>query len=469
MALTLYIGGVNRTRDLIDNSLSIDEVLSYQIDTSKFELKGTRPVNGEEIILEENGQRVFGGLVTLPEHDGRGVIKFNHVECADYTEQADRKLVVETCENMTADVIFKDIVAKYCPGFTVNGVLAAPVVEWIRFDYMRPSECFKELCEYVGFHWYVDPYKDFKFFSPTNYQEPAPMVLIPGARFVDLNHKVDSNGLRNRVYVLGGKYLSDPLKIEFVSDGKQREFVLAHEPHSPSITVNEVPKTIGLENVDDESLYDFMYNQRDRYFRYSNQTPTAPEGTTVALTRKIPMDVITMVEDLLSQEAVKAVQGGDGIYEHMIYDDSFITLQAAEAAGQADLEAHKNPKVSGSFETDIQGWKPGQLVTINLPDRGINGTYLIHRVQKKYSNLYRKFISKVEYGGRLLGIADFLQAMVSKQQKGKIIDVQYQTKFVSFELKPGIKIEFIITPRTTPWYAGDHDAIAGEIVALGGG
>ena len=63
-----------------------------------------------------------------------------------------------------------------------------------------------------------------------------------------------------------------------------------------------------------------------------------------------------------------------------------------------------------------QYWQPGQIVEINLPDRGIQGEYLIQRVTT--SPLTSKLWTfRVEYGGRLFGIADFLQALVSAQQK----------------------------------------------------
>ena len=91
--------------------------------------------------------------------------------------------------------------------------------------------------------------------------------------------------------------------------------------------------------------------------------------------RNKDIPVITMAEDYASQAAIAAVQGGDGIYEHVIPDDTLTTIQAAEAAGMADLREHANPKVTGNFETEVPGWHPGQIVTIDLPDRGVNGEF----------------------------------------------------------------------------------------------
>lgn len=44
----------------------------------------------------------------------------------------------------------------------------------------------------------------------------------------------------------------------------------------------------------------------------------------------------------------------------MIPDDVLTTIEAAEAAGMADLREHANPQVKGSFETEVPGWQPGK-------------------------------------------------------------------------------------------------------------
>src|SRR5699024_4411172 len=106
---------------------------------------------------------------------------------------------------------------------------------------------------------------------------------------------------------------------------------------------------------------------------------------------------------------------GNGVYEYVIEDDSLVTIDAAEAAGLADLRENANTNVKGSFETIVDGFKPGQIVKVDLPDRGLEGKYLIQHV-----NLVPipegGWLYTVEFGGRLKGIADFLKALVSKQQ-----------------------------------------------------
>lgn len=111
-------------------------------------------------------------------------------------------------------------------------------------------------------------------------------------------------------------------------------------------------------------------------------------------------------------------------------------------------------------------WRPGQTVLINLPDRGVTGEFLIQRVTIRPCELFDKWTFNIEYGGRLSGIADFLQAMVAAQQKKNLTDVKYLSKYIPGDETIGILDEVTITPRTTPWICGDADAICGEIVCL---
>lgn len=108
-------------------------------------------------------------------------------------------------------------------------------------------------------------------------------------------------------------------------------------------------------------------------------------------------------------------------------------------------------------------WQPGQLVNINLPDRGIEGTFLVQRVTiTPIANLWQY---RIDYGGRLLGIADFLKALVSAQQKKRNISpAQNVQKYVGSEEGLGLADELITSTRSLPYECGDPDAECGMVV-----
>jgi len=496
MSRHLYIGGYgsayDRWKDYERDSLQIEAVLTYQIDTAGFRIRGTKPTEGQEVIIkdtdpllyddghfydtglyylesEPSSYKKFAGIiskVTLAWTSSDKRINVWQVECDDYTPMLDRRLVVEVYENYTADEIISDIITKYCSGFTVVNVMTgSPLIETTGadFNYKPPSECFKWLCDYTGWQWYVDYSKDIHFFDPSILLETAPMTLTTGGRFRNLKHSIDQQGLRNRVYVRGGTMLSDFQTIEWKADGVARSWVLPFGPHDVTFSVGGVAKTVGIENVDEEASYDYMLNFQEKYIRCSTGTSAPADGTTMSLVAKQDIDVITYSEDTASQAALAAVQSGDGTYEHVIVDDSIVTLEAAVAMADADLREHADPRVKGSFETETGGWATGQLVTINLTDRGINNTYVVQKVTTTTATP-TIWTYKIEYAGRLLGVADFLKALVSAQQKKKLGSTEIIHKVKIFtEDTVDLTDTLATTPRTPPWICGEADAICGFV------
>lgn len=71
---------------------------------------------------------------------------------------------------------------------------------------------------------------------------------------------------------------------------------------------------------------------------------------------------------------------------------------------------------------------------------------------------------KIEYGGRLKGIADFLKAMVSAQQNKKVGSTSILHKFNYMPDTTKISDEIETTLRTPPFVLGDADALCGFVM-----
>ncbi|MCW2278742.1 hypothetical protein [Heliophilum fasciatum] len=420
MADVFLIAGEDQITNVLLEGISIEQVLTSVVDTCSFSIKNVQPSEGDEIIVELSGVRMFAGIIdSVNLARTVGGLHIWDVTAQDYTFQLNRRLVVETYEGQTADWIAKDIILKYGQGlFTTDHVRpGAPTVSIILFDYMAPSDCFKKLAEYCGWEWFVDYSRDVWFFDPA--EEPAYLTatLNDSAPFRNLKHSVDTAGLRNRVYVRGGTMLSAPFVYEIKADGAARTWPLPHKPHNLTMQISGAGVIVGTEGVDKEEAVAFLVNVNEKYVKASKQTVTPTNGATLTFSYRYDLDVITTVDDLQSQAALAGVQGGDGVYEHVIVDKALSTIEAAEAAGMADLRQNSNPKVRGSFETEMPGWMPGQYVSIDLPDRGIQNTFMIQKVTLTplTPDLWTY---QVSYGGRLVGIPDVLQSLVSAQKAG---------------------------------------------------
>jgi hypothetical protein len=466
--LIWIIAGVDRTADvLIDGTIIKD--LNHQ-NSLEFTIKGgLRPAGGQEVVVEdETAGRIFGGVINeVHEEDHSSTTTHYKCYATDYSPMVDRRLVVETYQNMSASEIFLDIVAKYLTGFNTTHVqLGAPIVESTgdKFFYKPPSECFKWLADYVGWRWLVDENKNLWFFFPTGNSEPAPLELSEAtlSQFWSHKHHIETVGLRNQIFIRGGKMYSDPQLVEWKADGVSRQWALPWSPYETGLQVGGESKTVGIENQDKDSDYDYMLHLSEKYLRCSAGTSTPGEGVTLALTAKQEIDVITMVEDVGSQQAVAAIEGGDGVYQYEISDDGLTTLEAAEAAGEKELREHANPKVTGSFETEYAGtWRPGQVLTSTLSNR--SGSFTVQRVTITPVDVDRQLYTIV-YGGRLLPLEDVLTAMLSTQrEKVDIAETAIISKFDRQTETVGVFDAATATDRTPPWVCGDPDAICGFV------
>jgi hypothetical protein len=108
VAKILNIAGNNRWADYRRGSLSISQILTYQVDSCSFALKGEKPVQGSEVVIEDTAQaepRFFAGIIDRVELIKSKAPLVWKVDCQDYTLQMNKKLVVETYLGWSADEI----------------------------------------------------------------------------------------------------------------------------------------------------------------------------------------------------------------------------------------------------------------------------------------------------------------------------------------------------------------------------
>lgn len=456
MARSLMIAGVERWADYERGSLQIQKGLTYTSDSCKFELRGVKPDTGDAVSISEDGILIYSGVVvkidSIPLFE-QGVMW--SIDCDDYSAVLSRMLVVEVYEGYTAGAILQDIIDKYVDaGFTVSIASGSPLIAKMVFNYVHVSEAFKQVCDYIGWQWTVTPGKVITFFNPAILITPAPMEIVQhygvGGLFTNFKFSIDTSSLRNRTYVIGGKLASDVQTYEWKSDGAARIWPLPFEPYAVSgLQVGGVAYTYGEENTETGASADYLYSTKDKRLKCNTGTSTPTAGVTIHLEYTELIDIVTYKEDEASQAAIAAIQGNDGVYEYKLVDNSLVTLEAAEAAAEADMRENANPKTTGSFDTDVTGWEPGQLVTITLPLRGITGEYMVQSTSMKPRPL-TGWITTVNFGGRLLGVADWLAALVNDQ---KSADSSSETimKYVVGTDGLGISDELITTSHAGDW------------------
>lgn len=186
----ISIGGVDRTSDIINESLTINDELNDKQNTAQFRLVDRSgngiPDNDEEVIITlPDGTRLFGGYTlnkTLSSIRETGVV-MAAIQCVDYVRLLDGNLVNKSYTSMTDKEIIEDIVATYATGkgITTNNVIEGVTIDQINFNYVQPSQALRRISDLTGRNWYLDYDKDLHYFPLATNTAPFDLTDTPVA------------------------------------------------------------------------------------------------------------------------------------------------------------------------------------------------------------------------------------------------------------------------------------------------
>lgn len=473
MALTLTIATVDKTDIVEKETLLVEDLLTNQVNTCTFAMidaAGTnKPSAGQEVVVTIDSVVVFGGYITdvVQTQLAPGEYRYD-VNCVDYSDLLRRSLVVEVYQSQPCLEIITDILTDYVAGVTYTHVAAGPTINYISFNYKFPFDCVQELADLTGYDWYVDSAKDLHFFSiETN---AAPYSLTDSAstgQYAGLEITVDKTQLRNRVTARGGYELSALYENDVqTAIAGQTVFALKYKPYAPvSIYIDTVAHTLGVDNID-ESGKDFVLNQTEKLVKCLDHAALSA-GAVVKVAYKYQIPVFAQGDDSDSIDAIKAIEGGTGIYEgEPIIDETIKTKAAARARVKAELEMYSNNLVTGTFVTTQAGYRSGQILTVNIPTRAVNAQYLIQSVSM--ASVAPGLVEyEVTFASRLKGLTEFLLALFDRGKKiferaDEILDV-YKVVQENVTITGAVPTHSTRTPSTSPWkWSNDEETTVGR-------
>lgn len=464
MSYQITVNGADRTRDIINRTVKIDDESKDKPSTLKCDLFDRTglgvPALESEIIILKDSVKLFGGFVVSVEPVRLGSGEVVHkLECLDYVRSLDRNLVVENYQNMTDKEIIEDIVANYCQGtgITTLNVVEGVTIQNITFNYSQPSQCFRRIAELTGRTWYLDYDKDIHYHELT--QNAAPFDIddanSDAAEYYGLKIKKDNSNIRNRVYVRGGTYLSDSVTIKQVADGEQTVFNLPNKPHEFTMKEGGVSKTVGIKNISSPAEFDYLLNFQEKYVERSDGVAPAAD-TVMEFTYKYDIPVLVAVEDKDSIEEI-------GQFEYPIFDNKIDSQEDARTRASAELTDYKNTIVDGSFKTTTDGFKAGQYINIDLTDYDIDDNYLIQKVsaQSIGGGEYEYTIQIANT--KKIGIITFLLKMLESDKNflnldpNEVVDELFTPDSQGIILSDSLENDSLISPPFK-WQPGAGDA-----------
>lgn len=388
--IQVLIENIDRTASITARTLVVEQALTSEVDTARFNIKKIEssdyePVVGHEVAVFDGVDKIFGGRIVGYKQkamtEAAGLIY--EVECVDYGSGLNSILVTKVYENKTIAEIATDIIASFAPGYTANNVSGSFVVGKIVFNQQPIGQCLKKLADIVKYEWYVDPNKDLYLFPKFSNSAPFDLTDTSG-NFIrkTILRSVDGSQVVNQVKVIGGQgdgeLYTDTIT---VSGNETKAFVLPYQFSELQIWVNsgtgDVAKTVGIDGTDDETLFDCVYNFQQSTIRFQVELSDGDQLKFSGLPRIPVMSIVKDTGNILQF----------GLKEKLIKEASIIDMDTARKRARAELAAYKNPADNISFETYQTGLRAGMVIGVNSSLRNLAKSYLIKRLTfKQYTS-----------------------------------------------------------------------------------
>lgn len=367
-------------------------------DTCDFEMWGTPPEEGSEIIIAAGtfAKRIFGGAVQkvtqLPmksgdptKPSGPGNPPRYKIDCADWWWFANRRLVYANYLTLPGDQIFKDVVSRFTSGFTFQNVKPAPnITGGIQFNGEYVSTALGRICEHMDPPWdcYIDAHKDFHFFDVEDIRATA---LEPGRyHYWGLTVSRDLAQLRNRVYQIGGGG-NTTAQVAVGASSIPIDVMFWYPTTGPNMRVEHGGQIIPYTGV------------------VGNTLTVTPGLINHVIPQGDEIGIFIQVDDLASQADIARREGpgSDGVHEFQASTDRRLSEDGCISKATAEMNAWNASAVYGSYMAYDDDARSGRSVDISLPYRGgalSNSRFGITSVTMRVRGPKRKFEKTINFG-----------------------------------------------------------------------
>lgn len=370
----LTINGV--TKALRDGTPNIQEAAA-SIHTMSFEyvsLSGTdRVSNGDEVVLTEDGVRIFGGEIDGPAESyivagHPGIV--NKCQAVDFNVYIDRRIV-----NLIVPAgTLKQFLQAIEPYLTDYGTTLdpsqpdGPSLPLLHFPFWTLRDAVRHVIDLLN-GWLIEIDYDNVLRGFQSSGETAPFDISTANRKAIGDIGVTTAPVEaNFVYVLGGTGQRE-VTDDFTGDGSTTAFDLNYTlvSHVGYVTVNGVNETLG-ETGSGATWIHTTAGGTTTITRTS--APTLGHAISITYTAQFPK-LVTADTSPAPADLVEKVY---------TYEDVFDVV-VLQALADALVERTSVERKTVQYRTADIGIHPGQTQTITVAERDLSGTFLVTDVQ----------------------------------------------------------------------------------------
>ncbi|GHO45195.1 hypothetical protein [Ktedonospora formicarum] len=363
---------------------------------------GTRPTkptlvrNGELVIYDANGNRIFGGYLTKITDQTDYTTVYTQLEGVDYWQTFARIIVNEIYSGMSDVQIISALLQKYAPQINIKTLPLAGGMQFSSKNYrnMTLLNALQDVIDSTGYQAWIDPYKNFHYCSPGQ-SSTAPFSLSDHPDFkssfqvgVD-SYEIDDTAAINRVFFYGGRKPSN----DFVQDlstqanGNNTTFVLAYYPRSASdgavhVYINGVEKALGyVAGSTDADKFKSEGGTADVLLNADAHTLTfdmAPVVvSTVTCKYRYQLPLVVVLPDPVS------VKYYGGYLDGTLSDETVVDVQVAVQRAKVLLLEQAYGLKTLKLRCWRSGLQSGMILRVDHSIRGIHDSFVIQEVDTK--------------------------------------------------------------------------------------
>lgn len=257
----------------------------------------------------------------------------------------------------------------------------------IVFDYVTVAAALDRLSERVQWWWNIDSDKVLRLKPRTDTAAPVAASPATNIEKVGLVVELTNPQYRNRQYVRGARAKTSTQTEEFAGDGERITFNVAYPvAEAPTVETNiggagYTSKTIGIRGVDTGK--DFYWSKGTAEISQDTGGTVLTSSDLLKVQYKGLYDIVILSVDDAEIVTKKTAEGGSGKFDSVVDDATIETSDDGHELAASLLAQYGSDQGRLKFDTKVDGFAPGQLLTVNgLDTNGIatGATLLIEEV-----------------------------------------------------------------------------------------
>ncbi len=368
---------------------NIDErcIATFQV----IDIVGTAEYNkGQPVeIYDSRYTKIWSGFIDIPKRrslEGDNPFQFIwQIIAVDNWYLADKRLLAKSYAATLAGTIVKDIVDTLltAEGITYTGssIDDGPTVAEAVFNWVPSSRALQILGDRANFWVFIDKDRVMNFRARDGVAAPSTLSRSDIRRGT-MQIMESATKYRNTQYVRGARTVTENALTEIShGDGESNAFPMGYRVHTLTSVEKDTgggfaSQTIGVKGID---------TGKDWYWSFHSENIVQDDGGTILTAsnriRVIYKGVIDIIVKTTKDDEIdarKTVEGvGSGIVDWVNDEPDLRDKDAAFEWGISRLDKFGQISAILTFQTRTTGFAPGQLLTVNLPDDGLDGVSML--------------------------------------------------------------------------------------------